>query len=128
MSLDPTEKGYHHKKKTVLELVNLTEAQAQIVDIYLMEELTGKRHWEWDPREPDIYMEWMNGTQKLRNRINILVNMSKRQKATYNMENQINRSNNGNTTQIGKDTLTTSSGRTITRKERPDLFKPRKRR
>lgn len=128
MSLDPTEKGYHHKKKTVLDLVNLTEAQSQIIDIYLMEELTGKRHWEWDPRDPNIYMEWLNGSQKLRQRINILVNMTRQQKARYNMENQVNRGNNGSTSQGPKNTLTTSSGKTITRQERPDLFKPRKRR
>ena len=127
MSLDPSEKGYQHKKKTVLDLVNLTEAQAQICEIYMMEEITGKRHWEWDPTDPNIYLEWMNGTQKLRSRINLLQNMTKQQKATYNMGNRLNNNNNGNTAQSGEKTLTTSSGRTITQKERPDLFKPRKR-
>ena len=81
MSLDPSEKGYKYKKQEILKLVNLTEQQIEIIELYILEEQTGKRHWELDPDDKNIYVEWLNGTNNLRSRVNTLRNMDKRQKA-----------------------------------------------
>lgn len=132
MALSPLDKGYQYKKEQMLKLVNLTEEQHKIVEIYLMEEQTGKRHWEWDPDDPEIYLEWMNGTSKLRNRINVMSAMSRQQKAIYNSgmdPNNPNGNSSGKNTagQQGR-TKTTSSGRILTPETHPNLFQPHKRR
>lgn len=125
MSLNPLEKGYRYKKEQMLKLVNLSEEQIAIIDVYIMEEQTGKRHWEWDPNDPNIYMEWLNGTSKLRSRINIMSNMDRKQKAIYNSGVGPN-SPVGNSPQQAKKV--TSSGRILTPETNPNLFRPHRRR
>jgi hypothetical protein len=127
MALSPLEKGYKHKKAELLKLVNLSEEQDAIIQIYLMEEQTGKRHWEWDPADPNIYIEWLNGTTKLRNRISVLSAMDRNQKAMYN-RTQGGNNQHGSSPQQQKATKTTSSGRVLTAETHPNLFKPHKRR
>jgi len=138
MALSPLEKGYQHKKAELLKLVNLTEEQRIIIDVYLMEEQTGQRHWEWDPEDTDIYIEWLNGTTKLRNRINMLSAMDRNQKAMYNrsMTPNTNTNQNGSSpfpqqprpTGGPQQSRVTSSGRVLTSETHPNLFKPVKRR
>lgn len=81
-------------------MVKLDNQQATIVYIFNMEESTGKRHWEWDPEDPHIYMEWLNGTTILRNKIALENTLTKQQKVMNNnapTEQQLN----GNTNQPG---------------------------
>lgn len=129
MALNPLEKGYKNKKAQMLKLVNLSEEQAIIIDIYLMEEQTGKRHWEWDPADPNIYMEWLNGTAKLRSKVNLLSAMDRNQKAIYNKGAGGNTGyGSGTPQQQPKATKVTSSGRVLTNETHPNLFKPHQRR
>jgi hypothetical protein len=126
MALDPMKKGYRHEKEQMLKLVNLTEQQAEIIEIYILEEQTGKKHWEMDPEDPNIYVEWLNGTNKLRSRINNLSNMTRQQKAIYNSGiGQNTGNNNDNSTQkTGQQkTITASSGRVLDPTTAPNLFR-----
>ena len=132
MALDPADKQYRYKKEQMLSLVNLTQQQAEIIEVYLLEEQTGKRHWELDPDDPNIYLEWLNGTNKLRSRINLLANMDKRQKAIYNsgIDQNSGGNNNDNSAQRPplqqagqKNTVTTSSGRILDPTTAPNLFR-----
>lgn len=65
-------------------MIHLNEQQQTIIYIYNLEQSTGKRHWEWDPEDPHIYMEWLNGTTILRNKIAYQQGLSDRQKAMNN--------------------------------------------
>ncbi len=80
MTVDPNERGAQHKREQIAKLINLTEEQKIIIDLYILEEKTQKKHWELDPEDPDIYLEWMNGTNLLRNKINNRLNMTREQK------------------------------------------------
>ena len=57
MIIDPTEKGAQHKKEQIAKLINFTEEQKIIVDLYILEEKTKERHWKLDPSDPEIYIE-----------------------------------------------------------------------
>lgn len=132
MSLDPSEKGYKYKKQEILKLVNLTEQQIEIIELYILEEQTGKRHWELDPDDKNIYVEWLNGTNNLRSRVNTLRNMDKRQKAIYNSGlGNINPNDNnpqvvGQQQPVKKQEIVTSSGRTLTPTTAPNLFRQKR--
>lgn len=45
----------------------LSQSEVRLIEVYLEEENTGKRHWELDPNDTNIYLEWLYGTNKLRN-------------------------------------------------------------
>ena len=98
MTVDPNERGADHKRQEIAKLINLTEEQKIIIDLYILEEKTQKKHWELDPEDPNIYMEWMNGTNLLRNKINNRLNMTREQKriAMNNNAQQQQIANNGN--------------------------------
>jgi len=127
MTVDPTEKGAQHKREQIAKLISLTEEQKTIIDLYILEEKTKKRHWELDPDDPNIYLEWMNGTDILRNKINNRLNMTRAQKIAMNnsgMYQQQGNNNNGNNTQQSQPKekiIRTSSGKEIPASERPDL-------
>lgn len=141
MCVDPTDPKSRFKREQIASLINLNENQNTIVEIYIMEEKTGKRHWELDPEDPNIYMEWLNGVNILRNKINLFRALSSRQqKAMYNSGDQQNVTNtNGNNNQqattnpFAKATtqptnpadriIRTSSGKEFKASERPDLAK-----
>lgn len=142
MCTDPYDPKVRYKREQIANTISLTEQQKVLVDLYILEEQTGKRHWEMDPDDRNVYMEWMVGTNILRNKINAFKAMSARQqKAMYNSgytEQQTN--NNGNSPQFttpsgqipspqqppktGPDKiLRTNSGREIKAGDRPDLAK-----
>ena len=149
MTVDPSEPSADHKRKQIAALItNLTEEQQTIINLYLLEEKTGKRHWEWDPEDPYVYLEWMNGTNLLRNKVNARVNMTKAQKIAMNNNSKGQKgngivSNNGNSYQTPprvqehpnlrqqqptgapppERIIRTSSGKEFTESERPDLAK-----
>jgi hypothetical protein len=133
MTVDPNEKGAQHKREQIASLINFTEQQKIIVDLYILEENTKERHWDMDPEDPNIYLEWMNGTNVLRNKINNRLNMTREQKRiamNNNSQQQQIANNNGNNLrkqqqppipQKPKETITTSSGKEYKISERPDL-------
>lgn len=143
MTLDPFDDKIRYKREQIAKLINLTEEQKTIVDLYVLEESTGKRHWEMDPEDQNIYMEWMNGVNILRNKINKFKAMSARQqKAMYNSNTGPQQPNNGNNTPFQAPVqqqqqqpptnvrtggperiLRTASGKEIKASERPDLAK-----
>src|SRR5688572_30657190 len=85
MCTDPYDPKVRYKREQIAKTINLTEQQQIIVDLYIFEEQMGKRHWEMDPEDRNVYMEWMRGTNILRNKINAFRAMSARQqKAMYN--------------------------------------------
>jgi hypothetical protein len=123
MCVDPSEKGAQHKREQIAKLINFTEEQKTIVDLYILEEKTKMRHWELDHEDPNVYLEWMNGTDILRNKINMRLNMTKAQKiAMNNNSQQQQQGNNGNNPQQPK-IIRTSSGKEIPAADRPDLLK-----
>lgn len=140
MTVDPSEPSADYKRKQLAALItNLTEEQRTIIDLYLLEEKTGKRHWEWDPEDPYVYLEWMNGTNLLRNKVNSRVNMTKAQKIAMNNNSRGQKGSgivNGNSYQTppgvqehpslrqgppAERIIRTSSGKEIPASERPDL-------
>lgn len=131
MTVDPSEPSADYKKRQIAELIHLTEEQRTIIDLYLLEEKTGMRHWQLDPEDPNVYMEWMNGTNLLRNKVTARVNMTKAQKIAMNNNSKSQQSRNGNNTQqsqqqqlsqtTGERIIRTSSGKEIPASERPDL-------
>ena len=124
MTVDPLEKGAQYKREQIAKLISLTEEQRTIIDLYILEEKTKKRHWELDPDDPNIYLEWMNGTDILRNKINNRFNMTRAQKIAMNnsgLYQQQNSNNNGNNPQPKEKIIRTSSGKEIPASERPDL-------
>jgi len=132
MTVDPNEKGAQNKRENIASLINFTEQQKIIVDLYILEENTKSRHWQMDPEDPNIYLEWMNGTNILRNKINNRINMTREQKRTIAMNNNSQQQktvNNGNNTQQGpaklpqapKQVIRTSSGKEYNIADRPDL-------
>jgi hypothetical protein len=134
MTVDPNEKGAQHKREQIASLINFTEQQKIIVDLYILEENTKERHWDMDPDDPNIYLEWMNGTNILRNKINNRLNMTREQKRiamNNNSQQQQTANNNGNNLRKQqqqppippppKETITTSSGKEYKISERPDL-------
>lgn len=140
MCVDPTDPKSRFKREQIASLINLNENQNTIVEIYIMEEKTGKRHWELDPEDPNIYMEWLNGANILRNKINLFKALSARQqKAMYNsgemgQQNVTNGNNNQSPTTTnpfarqaapatppGDRIIRTSSGKEFKASERPDL-------
>lgn len=144
MCVDPTDPKSRFKREQIASLINLNENQNTIVEIYIMEEKTGKRHWELDPEDPNIYMEWLNGVNILRNKINLFRALSTRQqKAMYNsgemgQQNITNGNNNQQsptattnpfarqaaaTPPGGERIIRTSSGKEYKASERPDLAK-----
>ena len=99
MTVDPSERGADHKRQEIAKLINLTEEQKIIIDLYILEEKTQKKHWELDPEDPNIYVEWMNGTNLLRNKVNNRLNMTREQKRiamNNNSQQQQIANNNGN--------------------------------
>jgi penicillin V acylase-like amidase (Ntn superfamily) len=99
MTLDPFDPKIRYKREQIATKINLSEQQKTIVDLYILEENTGKRHWEIDPEDPNVYMEWMYGTNILRNKINAVKAMSARQqKAMYN-NNMYIQDSSGNSSQ-----------------------------
>lgn len=127
MTVDPNEKSADYKRRQLANFINLTDEQKTIVDLYLLEEKTGIRHWQMDPADPEIYMEWMNGTNLLRNKVNKRINMTKAEKMAMNNNSQSQQRGNGNYTQqpqqaTGQEKIIrTSSGKEIPASERPDL-------
>ena len=137
MTVDPNEKGAQYKREQIASLIHFTEQQKTIVDLYILEENTKERHWDMDPEDPNIYLEWMNGTNILRNKINNRLNMTREQKRiamNNNSQQQQIANNNGNNLrkqppisipqpppQQPKETITTSSGKEYKISERPDL-------
>lgn len=63
----------------------LTHSEEALIEVYLEEENTGKRHWELDPDDTNIYLEWLYGTNKLRNKIYKAVNSKTDKEASNNM-------------------------------------------
>ena len=132
MTVDPLEKGAQHKREQIAKLISLTEEQRTIIDLYILEEKTKKRHWELDPDDPNIYLEWMNGTDILRNKINNRLNMTRAQKIAMNNSGlyQQQGNNNGNNPQQSpqqqqpQKIIRTSSGKEINAADRPDLARP----
>lgn len=139
-TLDPkdsrSESAFRHKQQELAKFIKLTDNQQTIIDLYLLEESTGKRHWEIYQDDKHIYLEWLYGTNILRNMVNKVRNMSKQQKAMNNNSNMVNQNSNGNNTQqfkqkqqgpystlANKNTITTNSGKSIDPKERPDLLR-----
>lgn len=96
MVVDPTEKGAQYKKEQIAKLINFTEEQKIIVDLYILEEKTKERHWKLDPEDPQIYIEWMNGTTILRNKVNERLNMTRAQKIAMNNNSTVQQGNNNN--------------------------------
>lgn len=143
MCVDPTDPKARFKREQIANLINLTHNQKTIVDMYIMEENTGKRHWELDPEDKNIYLEWMHGTNILRNKVNLFKALSKQQqKAIYNnseMTQQSSVDGNSSATQVnpfirqqqqskpptnpGDRIIRTSSGKEYKASERPDLAK-----
>ncbi len=131
MTVDPNEKGAQNKRENIASLIHFTEQQKTIVDLYILEENTKERHWDMDPEDPNIYIEWMNGTNLLRNKINNRINMTKEQKRiamNNNSQKQQIANNNGNNPRKQpipppppKETITTTSGKEYRIEERPDL-------
>lgn len=144
--VDPTDPKARYKREQIANLINLTHNQKTIVDMYIMEENTGKRHWELDPEDKNIYMEWMHGTNILRNKVNLFKTLSKhqQQKAMYNSGEMSQQSQNGNSPEAsssaavvnpfirqqsqqqqpippGDRIIRTSSGKEYKASERPDL-------
>ena len=52
----------------------LTLSEQMLIEVYLEEENTGRRHWELDPNDQNIYLEYLYGTNRLRNMIYKAVN------------------------------------------------------
>ena len=139
MCTDPYDPKVRYKREQIAKTITLTEQQKILVDLYILEEQTGKRHWEMDPDDPNVYMEWMVGTNLLRNKINAFKAMSARQqKAMYNSGiGQEQSVTDGNSPQFTNQpqqqrqipvsnpnkVLRTSSGREIKAGDRPDLAK-----
>jgi hypothetical protein len=136
MTVDPLEKGAQHKREQIAKLISLTEEQRTIIDLYILEEKTKKRHWELDPDDPNIYLEWMNGTDILRNKINNRLNMTREQKRiamNNNSQQQQIANKNGNNIRRQQQQPpqpvptpqqappTTTSGKEYKITERPDL-------
>lgn len=131
MTVDPSERGAQNKRENIASLIHLTEQQKTIIDLYILEENTKSRHWQLDPEDPNIYVEWMNGTNLLRNKINARINMTREQKRiamNNNSQKQQQVNNNGNSTKKQpipppppKETITTTSGKEYRIEERPDL-------
>lgn len=96
MTVDPNEKGAQYKREQIAQLINFTEEQKTIVDLYILEEKTKERHWNLDPEDHNVYIEWMNGTTILRNKVNERINMTRAQK--------ISAMNNNSTVQQGNVT------------------------
>lgn len=121
MTIDPSEKSAQYKREQVAKLISFTEEQKTIVDLYILEEKTKMRHWELDHEDPNVYLEWMNGTDILRNKINMRLNMTKAQKIAMNNNSlQQQQANNGNNP---PKIIRTSSGKEIPAADRPDLDK-----
>lgn len=137
VSIDPYDPKVRYKRDQIAKMVSLTDNQKTICDLYILEENTGKRHWELDPEDKNIYMEWMVGTNLLRNKINVFKSMSRQQqmaqqqKATYNNngigQQQLVNNSIGNISQPQSQQperiIRTSSGKEIKASERPDLAK-----
>jgi hypothetical protein len=140
MTVDPTEQGAQHKRHQIANLIHFTEQQKIIVDLYILEENTKSRHWQLDPEDANIYLEWMNGTNLLRNKINMRLNMTRQQKIAMNNNSSNQKQNIGNNTQQQqqvpestaattapgsppKQIIRTSSGKEYDVAERPDLAK-----
>ena len=151
MTVDPSEPSAEYKRSQIAALINLTEEQKTIIDLYLLEEKTGMRHWQLDPEDPNVYMEWMNGTNLLRNKVTARVNMTKAQKIAMNNNSKGQKGNsivNGNSYKTppgvqehpslrqgppqsqqqparvpppAERIIRTSSGKEIPASERPDL-------
>ena len=134
MTVDPSEPSADYKRRQLAALItNLTEEQRTIIDLYLLEEKTSMRHWQLDPEDSNVYLEWMNGTNLLRNKVNARVNMTKAQKIAMNNNSKAQKSNvinNGNSpTQVSQQSqpqpaeriIRTSSGKEFPASERPDL-------
>ena len=140
MTVDPNERGAQHKREQIAKLINLTEEQKTIIDLYILEEKTQKKHWELDPEDPNIYLEWMNGTNLLRNKINNRLNMTREQKRiamNNNSQQQQIANKNGNnlrrqppptipprapaTIPQAPTTTSTGGGKEYSITERPDL-------
>jgi len=136
MTVDPSERGADHKRQEIAKLIHFTEEQKIIVDLYILEEKTQKKHWELDPEDPDIYLEWMNGTNLLRNKINNRLNMTREQKRiamNNNSQQQQIANKNGNNIRRQQQQPpqpvptpqqappTTTSGKEYKITERPDL-------
>ena len=145
MTVDPSEPSADYKRRQIAEHIHLTEQQRIIVDLYLLEEKTGMRHWQLDPEDQNVYMEWMNGTNLLRNKVNARINMTKAQKIAMNNNSKGQKGSssivNGNSYQTPprvqehpnlrqqqptgapppERIIRTSSGKEFTESERPDL-------
>jgi len=44
----------------MLALAALTEEQQFFIDLFMSEKTTGLRHWQRDPSNPEIYVEYLN--------------------------------------------------------------------
>ncbi len=137
MTVDPTESGAQYKREQIAKFINLSEEQMIIIDLYILEEKTRKRHWELDPQDNNIYLEWLNGTEFIRNKINNRLNMTRAQKiAMNNNSRQQTQGIHGNNTQQQavqapqqpqpqqqpERIIRTSSGKEYKASERPDLL------
>ena len=133
MTVDPTEKGAQYKREQIAKLINLSEEQRIIIDLYILEEKTRKRHWELNPEDNNIYLEWLNGTEFIRNKINNRLNMTRAQKIVMNNNSQQQTQGYGNNTQQQvtqpqapqqqpERIIRTSSGKEYKASERPDLL------
>lgn len=94
-------------QQSLFSLVHLTQSQERLLEVYLEEENTGKRHWELDPKDPNIYIEWLLGCNKIRNAVNKKINA--RQEANRKQNQQ-----------------TGGSGRLPTKEEMMKFGNPRK--
>lgn len=136
MTVDPSEKGAQYKREQLSRIINLTEEQKTIIDLYILEEKTKIKHWEMDPEDRNIYLEWLNGTNILRNKINARINQTRKERQQIAMNNNSN--NQQNSSQYGnspkqqiqkpqsppKDAIIrTASGKEIPAAERPDLYR-----
>ena len=113
-------------------MIHLNEQQQTIIYIYNLEQSTGKRHWEWDPEDPNIYMEWLNATTILRNKISYHQNLSDRQKAMNNNLIGLQQGDGNQVSQIPVQAgggnpaaiKTGSSGKVYDAATSPHLFRP----
>lgn len=133
MTVDPTERGAQYKREQIAKFINLSEEQRIIIDLYILEEKTRKRHWELDPEDNNIYLEWLNGTEFIRNKINNSLNMTRAQKIAMNNKSQQQTQGiyGNNPQQIvqapqpqqqQERIIRTSSGKEYKASERPDLL------
>lgn len=59
------------KRNNLFKLIHLSEEQETIIELYYRDVRDGLKHWQQDPEDPNVYIEYLNGIAKLKKKIEI---------------------------------------------------------